>query len=157
MTASLRATATFAFLIPARLAIRMPQALSADHFCSGVAPLISRWGGEVASFWMKDQSILAVLADIGKSRVIEIVVPVMHTNQSYWAAEAVVATFGRSLGCATSKHDFDLYVTAPLRSGAILAVHTEGDASFRRLGRSCPEGYVDVNIGYWKELTGEDD
>jgi hypothetical protein len=32
MTASFRATATFAFLIPDRLAMRKPHALSADHF-----------------------------------------------------------------------------------------------------------------------------
>src|SRR5215813_15337267 len=32
ITASLRATATLAFLSPLRLAIRRPQALSADHF-----------------------------------------------------------------------------------------------------------------------------
>jgi len=121
----------------------------------GVTPLISRWGGEVASFWMKDQTTLTALADIGKSRVIEIAVPVTLTRQSYSAANAVVATFGRSLGCATGKHDFDLYVTAPLHSDAILAVHTDGDASFHGVGHSYPEGYVDVNIAYWSELTGE--
>ncbi len=122
----------------------------------GVRPLISRWGGEVASFWMGDETKLAALAGIGKSRVIELAVPLELTRQSYWAAAAVLATFGRSLGCATNKHDFDLYVTAPLRSDAILAVHTEGDASFHGIGQSYPEGYVDVHIGYWKELTGED-
>jgi hypothetical protein len=72
------------------------------------------------------------------------------------AGQAVIATFGRTLGCVPSKHAFDLYVTAPLHSDAVLGVHSEGDASFDAVGRSYPEGYVDVDIGHWKELTGDD-
>ena len=71
--------------------------------------------------------------------------------------QAVVATFGRSLGCIPSKHDFDLYVSAPLASASVLAVHAEGDASFDAMGRGYPEGYVDVGPGHWKEVTGEDE
>lgn len=123
----------------------------------GVVPLMSRWGGEVASFWMKDPASLAVLTNIGKPRVIELAVPVALTCQGYWAAASILATFGRSLGCTPGKHDFDLYVKSPLRPDAILAIHSEGDASFHGLGHSHPENYVDVDIGYWKELTGEDD
>ena len=56
-----------------------------------------------------------------------------------------------------SKHAFDLYITRPLSANAVLRIHTEGDASFNAIGLTYPEGYVDVDIGYWKELTGEDD
>jgi hypothetical protein len=45
---------------------------------------------------------------------------------------------------------------SPLPATAVLAVHTEGDPSFGGMGRSYPAGYVDVSIGRWKELTGED-
>lgn len=41
MTAILRATATAAFFIPLRLAIRRPQALSADHFSTRVNNVVA--------------------------------------------------------------------------------------------------------------------
>lgn len=80
----------------------------------------------------------------------------MITRHSHSAARAVVAAYGRALGCIPSAHRFDLFVTAPLGSDAIIAVHTEGDASFHAMGRSYPEGFVNVDVGHWKELTGED-
>ena len=123
----------------------------------GVQPLMAHWGGEVASMWTKDPVLLAPLAVTGKPRVIEVAAPLAVTRQSYNAAKAVVATFGRSLGCVLSKHAFDLYITRPLSANAVLRIHTEGDASFNAIGLTYPEGYVDVDIGYWKELTGEDD
>jgi hypothetical protein len=52
---------------------------------------------------------------------------------------------------------FALSVKEALSPEAILAVHSEGDASFAEVGRSYPDGFIDVNVGYWKELTGEDD
>lgn len=39
----------------------------------------------------------------------------------------------------------------------MLAVHTDGDAAFAAIGKSYPPGYIDVDIGRWKELTGEED
>jgi hypothetical protein len=106
--------------------------------------------------WMKDPTMLAPLAAIGKPRVVEVAVPLVVTPRSYPAAEAVIATFGRSKGCIPSAHSFDLWVTAPLGPDAIIGVHTEGEASFHAMGRSYPDGFVDVDIGHWKELTGED-
>ena len=41
MTAILRATATAAFFMPLRLAIRRPQALSADHFSTRVSKVVA--------------------------------------------------------------------------------------------------------------------
>jgi hypothetical protein len=61
---------------------------------SGVEPLMSHWGGEFASMWMRDPGLLAQLATIGSARVIELAIPVAATNHSYSAGNAVVATFG---------------------------------------------------------------
>jgi hypothetical protein len=129
--------------------------LAVDH--SGVEPLMAHWGGEVASFWTKDPVLLSPLAAVGQPRVIEPTVPLALTRQSLLAGKAVVTTFGRTLGCIPSKHFFDLYVETPLRPDSVLRVRSNGDSSFRAMGLSYPEGYVDVDIGYWKELTGEDD
>jgi hypothetical protein len=123
----------------------------------GVMPLMAHWGGEVASMWTKDPALLTPLAATGKPRVLELAVPLALTRHSYPAGEAVIATFGRTLGCVPSKHAFDLYVAAPLGPDALVEVHSEGDASFDALGQSYPKGYVDVDIGPWKELTGDDD
>lgn len=123
----------------------------------GVQPLMAHWGGEVASMWTKDPVLLAPLAVTGKPRVIEVAAPLAVTHQSYTAAKSVVATFGRTLGCVPSKHDFDLYITSPLCADAVLRIHTEGDESFNAIGLTYPESYVDVDVGHWKELTSEDD
>lgn len=123
----------------------------------GVTPLLGRWGGEAASMWVKDKNLLATLTKIGKPRIVELSVPMAQTCHSYSAGEAVVATFGRSLGCIPDKHAFDLYITAPLSSEAVLAVHTEGDSTFAAMGRGFPLGFIDVDLGRWKELTGDDD
>ena len=123
----------------------------------GVEPLMAHWGGEVASFWTKDPTLLAPIAVAGKPRVIEIAIPLAVTPNSYLAAGAVIATFGRTLGCIPSSHQFDLCVTAPLGPDAIIKIHTEGDAFFHAISHSYPEGFVNVDLGHWKELTGEDD
>jgi hypothetical protein len=125
----------------------------ADH---GVVPLLNRWGGEVASFWVANEARSAPLATLGKPRVVEIAVPLAVTRHSYNAGKAAVATFGRSLDAIPEKAAFDLYVCEPLPAQAVLAVHTEGDAAFAAMGRNYPAGYVDVDAGHWKELTSED-
>lgn len=124
---------------------------------SGVQPLLARWGGEVASKWTKNPVLLALLAATGKPRVIELSVPLSLAQHSLSAGEAVLYTFGRTLGCTPGKHSFDLYVTRPLGPDSVLKVHSDNDSSFHAIGLTVPEGYVDVKIGYWKELTGEDD
>jgi hypothetical protein len=122
----------------------------------GVKPLMAHWGGEVASMWSKEPALLAPIAVTGKPRVIEVAVPLGGTPNGYEAAGAVLATFGRTLGCIPSAHGFDLWVTTPLGPAAIITVHTEGDAFFPVIGHSYPEGYVNVDNGHWKELTGEE-
>jgi hypothetical protein len=123
----------------------------------GVVPLMEHWGGEVASMWIRDRALATALASLGKPRIIEVAVPIRATNHSYRAGEAVIATFGRSRGSIPQKLDFDLYTKQPLPPNAVLAVHTEGDAPFVDMGRDYPAGYIDVAIGRWKELTGEDE
>jgi hypothetical protein len=123
----------------------------------GVVPLMERWGGEVASFWLHDPQLISTLKEIGKARVIEIAAPLSKTRHSHSAATAAVAAFGRTAGAIPEKSDFDLYTNAPLEPGSVLAVHTEGDVTFAAIGKSYPPAFIDVDIGRWKELTGEDD
>jgi hypothetical protein len=122
----------------------------------GVEPLMRHWGGEVASIWIQDETLSASLASLGKPRIVEVAVPMNTTRHSYNAAQAVVATFARSHGSIPGKLAFDLFVDQPLPATAILAVHTEGDAPFAEMGRSYPAGFVNVDIGHWKELTDEE-
>lgn len=75
---------------------------------SGVKPLMSHWGGEVAAMWMRDPDLLAQLAAIGLARILELAVPRAATNHSHAAGKAVVATFGRLLGRIPDKQAFDL-------------------------------------------------
>ncbi|MCW8088245.1 hypothetical protein [Sabulicella glaciei] len=109
----------------------------------GVVRLMRHWGGEVASWFLEDDDqILAPLSEIGKPRIIEVAVPLALTRRSYSAGEAIIAAFGRYMGLATGKHDFDLYTIAPLEPSAILKVHGEWDASFAAMGRGYPRRYV---------------
>lgn len=124
---------------------------------SGVTPLMRHWGGEVASMWLKDEDLLATLAAIGKLRIVELAVPLASTPHAYRAAKAVIASFGRSIGAIPDKHAFDLYAHQALAADAILCVHSEGGDAFAKMGQGYPAGFVDLSIGRWKELTGEDD
>jgi len=123
----------------------------------GVAPLMAHWGGEGASMWMKDPALLGQVAALGAPRILEILVPIVATNHAHPAGEAVLATFGRGLGCIPEKRAFSLYAKSALPPDAVLAVHTEGEPAFAAMGQGHPPGFVDVSIGWWKALTGEDD
>jgi len=124
---------------------------------SGVAPLLERWGGEVAAMWINDSSLVARLQSLGSPRVVELAVPLVATRHCWEAGKAVMASFARSRGAIPGKFAFDLYTERDLSASAILAVHSENSASFIGIGKSYPPGFVDVDIGRWKELTGEDD
>jgi hypothetical protein len=67
-----------------------------DH--PGVERLMAYWGGEVASWWTQDPRLLAPLAAAGKPRVVQLAVPLALTRCAIFAGEAVVTTFGRTLG-----------------------------------------------------------
>lgn len=125
----------------------------------GVTPLQKHWGGEVASMWIRDEALSTPLMSLGRPRIVEVAVPMSATpdSHSYRAGDAIVATFARSRGSVAAKHDFDLCVEQSLPPTAVLALHTEGDAPFVEMGRGYHVGFVDVAIGYWKELTGEEE
>lgn len=107
--------------------------------------------------WIRDAAVSKSLEMLGAPRVIEAAVPLTATKHAYSAGKAVIATFARSRGAIPEKSAFDLYVRQALPATAVMAVHTAGAASFNALGHSYPKGYVDVNVGRWKELTGEED
>ena len=65
----------------------------------GVEPLLGSWGGEGAYFWQQDEQLQALLRGIGRPRVLEVAVPLSLTRHAFSAGEAVVAAYGRSLGC----------------------------------------------------------
>lgn len=124
---------------------------------SGVTRLLRYWGGEVASFWTDDAALLAPLECIGQSRVLELAVPLALTSDSIRAAGAVIATKARAMGCIESSKAFDLHTTTPLPASAIIAVNSHGDPAFERVGCDYPDGFINVESTYWRDLTGEDD
>lgn len=112
----------------------------------GVELLLESWGGESAYFWQRDRELQELLKRIGRPRVLEIAMPLAHSRHGYAAADAVVATYGRLLGCRTDRKTFDLYTHKPLGPAHVLAIHTAGDPSFEWMGRGYPLGYVDIGL-----------
>lgn len=100
--------------------------------------LLQNWGGEGVYFWLKDEKLKALVAGIGKPRVIEVAVPLCVTKQASLAASAVLKTFARKLGEEPDRWHFDLYASRALGPTAVLAVHTEGEQKFDALGRLYP-------------------
>jgi hypothetical protein len=113
--------------------------MSTDY--DGVMPLLGSWGGEAVYFWLQDPTLEKLVASIGKPRVLELAVPIVATRHAYSAAKAVVATFGRTLGCQPEVGVFDLYATRALGSEAVIAIHTEGQPDFAALAREYPAGF----------------
>jgi hypothetical protein len=102
---------------------------------------------------VRNETLTAPLARLGRPRIIELAVPVTLADCSFYAARAVIAAFARSRGGIPGKLAFDLRVTSPLPPAAVLA----GEPAFEGTGRCYPASFVDIDIGRWKELTGEDD
>jgi len=109
----------------------------------GVELLLAHWGGEGVYFWLKDPRLIERVKSFGRPRVIELAVPLEVTRQAYSAAQAVVATFVRTLGCDPDWSAFDLYSTSALSAAAVLNIHTEGEPNFGALSRGYPGGFVD--------------
>ncbi len=68
-----------------------------------------------------------------------------------------MATFARSRGAISEKSDFGIFVEKALPAEEVIAVHPKGDAIFESIGLDYPVGYVDIDISYWRKLTGEED
>jgi hypothetical protein len=109
---------------------------------SGVELLLGNWGGEATYFWLKDKRLETLVAGIGRPRILEIAVPIASTNHWYSAGKAVVAAYAVALGCRPDRGAFDLYSMTPLGAAAVLAIHTEGDASFKAMARGYPAGFA---------------
>ncbi|MEN5229734.1 hypothetical protein [Brevundimonas naejangsanensis] len=124
---------------------------------SAVELLLESWGGEAAYFWLKDPEQKLLLTKIGQPRIIEIAVPLRLTRHAYSAAEAVLSTFGRTLGSAPESRRFDLYSWHPLPPEAVLAVHSAGAPDFERIGRGYPVDYADPDLGRSEALFAEID
>lgn len=122
---------------------------------SGVELLLSRWGGEVTYFWLRDQGLIDRVSQLGLARVIEVTVPVAATRHSYSAGSAVVATFARTLGCKPDRKSFDLYTKQALGPEAILAIRTEGEDEFMTLASTYPPGSADPTTGDYDDLVAE--
>ncbi|TKD51431.1 hypothetical protein [Sphingomonas baiyangensis] len=108
---------------------------------SGVELLLESWGGEAVYFWQRDPELQALLRTIGRPRVLEFAVPMIKTWSSSAAGAAVIAAYGRSLGCRYDSKMFDLYAHQPLGAECRLAVHSDGDTNFAGLGRTYPASY----------------
>ena len=109
---------------------------------SGITLLLKNWGGELVYFWIKDAALRELVAGIGKPRVIEMAIPLDLTRHTYSAAKAIVATFGRTLGCEPDRGAFDLYATRALGVEAVIAIHTEGEPNFMALAQGYPSGFI---------------
>ena len=112
----------------------------------GVELLLESWGGEVTYFWQRDPELQDLLKAIGRPRVIELKVPLAATPNGFSAGNAITLTFARSLGCYADSGIFDLYSSRPLRPDAVLAVHSEGDATFVDVGTSYPANFRKVKV-----------
>jgi hypothetical protein len=108
----------------------------------GVELLPGNWGGEATYFWLQDKTLEKLVASIGRPRILEIAVPVVSTNRWYSAGKAVVAAYARTLGCRPDGGAFDLYSMTPLGAAAVLAIHSEGEASFGKIARGYPAGFL---------------
>jgi len=123
----------------------------------GVELLLGNWGGEGVYFWLSDEALKARVATLGRPRAVEVAAPLSKSPHGFYAAEAVMAAFARSLGCSVESKAFDLYVTEPLGLEAVLAVHTAGEPPFHHLARGYPDTYVDADLGRWDEIAAEID
>lgn len=111
---------------------------------SGVKLLLGNWGGEGVYFWLEDAGLKALVSQIGNPRILEVAVPVIampkyHCAQAVWA---VLRTFGNTQSRDICRGEFDFCSTEALGPGAVLAIHTEGDAHFSEVGNGYPVEYV---------------
>lgn len=109
----------------------------------GVELLVESWGGEAVYFWQRDEALQDLLRHIGRARVLEIAMPLSYSRHGFSAAEAVVSTYGRTLGRCPDSHAFDLYSIEPLGPDHLLAIHSEGEPTYAALGRGYPVGYAE--------------
>ena len=111
----------------------------------GVKLLVKSWGGEAAYFWQRDEGLQELLKRIGRARVLEVSMPLSYSRHAFSAARAVVATYGRMLGCVPDNGGFDLYTSQPLPAQNVLAVHSQGDPTFSTMARGYPAFFIEAD------------
>jgi hypothetical protein len=110
---------------------------------SGVELLVESWGGEAAYFWQRDKGLQELLKQIGHARVLEVAIPLSYSRHAFYAARAVVATYGRMLGCVPDNGGFDLYTSQPLPAQNVIVIHSDGDRSFATMARGYPASFIE--------------
>jgi hypothetical protein len=101
--------------------------------------LLQHWGGEVVYFWLEDYPRLdALVQNIGKGRVIEIAAPIAATKHASRVAEAVTATFSNVDWFMRDFENVDVCLGRGIPADAVVAVHTDGDATFSEIGTTYP-------------------
>lgn len=105
---------------------------------SDVTSLLGSWGGESIYWRIQDPELVASIGRIGRPRVLEIALPLNAGPDARAAARAVTRTFAAGLGCRVTRERLDLHVVRPLGPEAVVAVHTEGDEIYERIGRDYP-------------------
>jgi hypothetical protein len=55
-----------------------------------VKPLLENWGGESTYFWLENEGLKALVAKIGRPRILEVAIPIAKTRHGYSAGRAVI-------------------------------------------------------------------
>lgn len=120
--------------------------LAAEPFppkASDVDELLAPWGGESIAFDHRSGPLRELLEGIGRPRVIEMEVPLSATTRAFEAGCAAIDAYSFTLGCTGAwPAGADIVVVEPVLPDWIVAVHSEGDETYRLLGRGYPAGYV---------------
>lgn len=123
--------------------------LAAEPFppdASDVDELLAPWGGESIAFNHRSGPLRDLLEGIGRPRVIEMMVPLSATTRAYEVGCAAIDAYSFKLGCTGAwPAGADIVVVEPVLPEWIVAVHSQGDETYRRLGRGYPAGYAGRN------------
>lgn len=106
---------------------------------SGVVPLLSSWGGESAYFWLRDEQVAAKLKNIGRPRILEIETSLDESLNAFTVAETVLQAWAKTHGAPNEISGHDLSISRCIDTARILHVHTEGDETYERIGKTYPE------------------
>jgi hypothetical protein len=106
---------------------------------SMVTGLVTGWGGESLNFVHQEGPIAALLASIGRPRVIEFALPLRITTRIDSAAKDVVDAYSFALGCEGAwGGGSDIVAVESILPEWIVAIHSPGEAHFESFGRGYP-------------------
>jgi hypothetical protein len=119
-----------------------------------VTMLLGSWGGESTYWTVEDRAIAEVLKTIGRSRIIELAVPMqvaLHSGPSEIARRFVDLRMNQ-LGLTKKDIATDFYLERNLPPDAVLAVHTRGEDRFDTMAQGYPASFVPLK---WDENQPE--